>query len=283
MSDTEGISFVDLLAVVLRYRKLVIGFPLVLTAILGIYLYVLPLVGLTKISKEYLIQYSVTINPLPVDLKDHINVDIVRSLNSYFSSVPLQTLVYGKYFPKDLAGLKDGELSTYIKKGLIENRLKYTLDSNKSLYTLSFSTSDMEVGERYLADLWSGATSNVMERLRSNYATELLLLDQGIKVFDSAKKLDAESLNGKAIIVNAKQGILALQANPSFPFDQEPEKIATIEAHGGRGKIMLIVFFTSFFVALLVAFLLQTARDIKSNPGSMDKIRAALAEGRRKA
>jgi hypothetical protein len=282
MNESNEISLVDIFAVVLRYRKLIIGLPLILTAILGIYLYALPLAGVTKVKKEYLVQLSVTINQLPTDLKDRINVDIGQSLNAYFSSVPIQTIEYGKYFPKDLASLKDGELSTFIKKVLIEKKLEFALDAKESLYTISFKTDDQESGERYLSALWSGAANDVMNRLHSNYASALRLLDQGIKVFEDAKKLDAESLNGKAILVNEQQGIIALQSNPSFPFDKTPEDIVTIVNTGGRSKPMLVVFFASLLIALLGAFLLQAARNIKDDPESMDKIRAALDDGKRK-
>jgi hypothetical protein len=283
MSDTDEISLVDLFAVVLRYRKLVVGLPLILTALVGVYLFALPLLGIKTVKKDYLIQYSATINPLPENLKDRISIDVAQSLNAYFSSVPVQIQVYGKYFPKDVAPLQDGELTTFIKKAVIEKKLKFVLDPKGQVYTLSFTTQDKENGGLYLADLWSGAENGVMERLRSSYAASLLLLEQGIAVYDSAKKLDAESLTGKAVLVNAKQSILALQINPSFPFEKDPEKIVLIANSGGRSKTVLLVFFASLFIAVLGAFILQSINTIKKDPEAMEKIRVAIAEGKKKS
>jgi hypothetical protein len=282
MNDTDEISLVDLFAVVLRYRRLIIGLPLIVTAAVGIYLFALPLFGMKTSNVEYQIQYSASINQLPLDLKDRIGIDTTQSLNAYFSNVSLQVVEYGKYFPKDLAGKKDGELMTFIKKELIEKKLKYSKDSKEPLYTLSFTTQDMENGERYLSTLWSGAVAQLTNRLRESYTSSLALLDQGIKVYDSAKKLDAESLNGKAELVSVQQEIIKLQSDSRFPFETEPEQIVFIENGGGRIKTILIAFFASLSVAVLISCCLQAVRGVKNDPDSMAKIREALADGKMK-
>ncbi len=153
--DNEGeISLVDILAVCLRYRKIIIGLPAVVVVVAAVILYALPMAGINLSGRSYTAQISSSIDPMPIDLKDYIDVDTVTSLNAAFSSIQVVGNLYTKYFPAEVIGLEPESLNAYIQKEIVGKKLSYAYDSNTGVYTLRLKTKGKKQAQAFLFEIW---------------------------------------------------------------------------------------------------------------------------------
>lgn len=274
----DEVSLVDLLAVLLRYRKTILIVPVAAAALAGLYLFVIQgFVGKTP-PASYLASYSASVTPIPGELQATIGVDVVQTLNAYFVSVPVHAAVFPKHFPEALAGLDEIATSTYLKNELVAKRITYAYDPAIRRYGLSLADKDGTRAGRYLEELWGGAASLVTARLRDALDSALARTEAELALFETTRVLDRTSLETKTKLVYARERILALKGDPAFPFGPDAYLAVSLEKDGssGRGKTVALVYFASLFLAILLAFILNTIRGIRRDPAAMEKLRDAL-------
>jgi hypothetical protein len=274
--ESDELSLIDLAAVVLRYRRLVIALPAIVTVLVGLYLYALPKMGF-NVKKSYTVELSASLKTFPGDVQNRVSVDIVQSLNAYFTSVPVQAQAYAKCFPKEVQGLDKVQLSTFVRDEVLAKRFVCGYSPESRRYSLTLKSRDIDAADRYLSLLWSEGLGVLRDRLKGAFFTSLGLIDRDLSVYDSSKSLDAGA-DGKANLLNIRERILGYQDEPQFPVDDEPYHAAYLKdgVSGGRAKKLVLAFFASFFVALLVAFCLNAIDRVKRDPEAMGKLRRAM-------
>jgi len=275
-SESDEVSLVDLLAVILKYRRLVIALPLVVTLLAGLYLYALPLIGKGP-QKGYMVEVSVSLRTFPEDMQNRISVDIVQSLNTYFTSVPVQSIAYTKCFPEEVKGFDKVQLSTFIRDELLAKRFKCAYSPESNRYSLSLKSNDAEAADRYLVMLWSSGLGVLRARLNDAFTTSIGLIDRDLTVFNALKSLDAGA-NSKANLLNTRQRLVEYQADTKFPVEGEPYHLAFLSdgVSGGKAKKLVLCFFASLFIALLAAFCCNAIDRIKQDPTAMEKLKHAM-------
>jgi len=274
--ESDEVSLVDLAAVVLRYRRLVIALPAIVTVLAGLYLYALPKLGF-GVKKSYAVELSASLKTFPGDVQNRVSVDIVQSLNAYFTSVPVQAMAYAKCFPKEVQGFDKVQLSTFVRDEVLAKRFSCSYSPESRRYSLTLKSRDIDAADRYLSLLWSEGLGVLQDRLKDAFSTSISLIDRDLSVYNASKSLDAGA-DGKANLLNIRQRVLGYQAEPQFPVDDTPYHAAYLKdgISGGRAKKLVLAFFASLFVALLVAFCLNAIERVRRDPEAMEKLKRAM-------
>lgn len=270
----DEVSLVDLIAVLLRHRRLLLVAPFALTLAAGIYLYALG--GRNGPAETYKVQLSVPLAPMPADLSGRVEVDPVQVFNSYFSNLSTHKAVYAACYPEEAAGLNEAELNAYLKTTFIGKRFSHSYDTALRRYTISLSDSDPERAGRFLDALGAGATTVLSERLAKGYTLAMGIVNAQVAgLGDATKGTEAGAM--KASLSLARERISALRADPRFPIEAEPERfVYSVSGGGGRTKSLIMVFLATGFVAVLSAFLLESVRKIRNDPAARKKLGDAL-------
>ncbi|MBL8966196.1 MAG: hypothetical protein JNG85_04245 [Spirochaetaceae bacterium] len=273
--NEDEISLVDLIAVLLRHRRLILFLPLAVTFTAGIYLFALG--GRLGPAETYKVQLSVHLAPMPADLLCRVEVDPVQVVNAYFSNLPTHKALYASQYPEERAKLGEAELNAYLKTTFIGKRFTHSYDAALRRYTISLSDSDSERAGRYLEALGAGATAILNERLAKGYSLALGILEAQIAEIAGGGAQGSEAGAVKASLSLARERLLALRADARFPIEAVPERLVFFASGGGgRAKTLFLVFFASGFLALLSAFLLETVRKIRNDPSARKKLGDAL-------
>lgn len=270
----DEVSLVDLLAVMVRYRRLVIAVPLVLAVLAGTWLYLLPAIGVNAAQRAYDVQISAVLSPVPADIKAVLGIDATQLLDAYFSSVAIQSAAFGSFFPEALKGMSPVDMTTFVRDQLLGKQFKYSFDPKLGIYTIAMKSTDKEQADRYLTALWSGASDKVLGRVRDAVATALALLDKEIVGYRAAMKSDSTVSAVLASATNLRNGLLVLQDSQSFPLPTQPEHLV-FAAKTGRSKTLVLVLFAGLFLGILLAFMANAWNSIKEDPEAMAKLRAA--------
>lgn len=275
-NDDNVLSIVDLLAICLRYRRLIIGLPLVaaLVALIGVYL--LPLAGVEFMPRSYSIQINTKIEPFSKDIEDKLDIDIVKSLNADFASTQFVLESYSKFFPMNRDGSKSEEVLARIQNQIIKKDLVKSYDPAMAVYTLRFRGNDKEKAKSFLSDLWDRSVTQVEARLAEKYSMALDLYKQQLDVYDDNRKLDSASVMTKSSLLGVYKKLLSYQSNPQFPFGDKQDILIVAEPGQSRVNIIALVFFCTLFTALITAFLLNFARGVRNDPVQMAKLVSAL-------
>lgn len=274
--DGNEVSLVDLFAVCLRYRRLIIGLPLTAAFAAFIAGYLLPVIGIDILPKKYSVQISTSLEVFPSDLQDNLDIDVVKSMNADFSSTQFVLESYSKYFPSVIKGMKSEDILALIQNRIIPRDLSKNYDQAMAVYTLRFRGNDQESAKAFLQDLWTRSVIQIEARLAVKYVNAIELYKQQLDVYESDGKLDSASVMTKASLLGVYKKLIIYQSKPQFPFGDDPETLVVAEPGQSRSKIVLIVFLGALFVALVLVFIMNAVRDIRNDPKEMAKLQAAI-------
>jgi uncharacterized protein involved in exopolysaccharide biosynthesis len=275
MHDPEDeVSFVDLLAVCIRYRRLIVGLPVIVTLAAILALYVLPILGVNRTKQSYTEQIVVGIGQQPKNLQEYLDFDVIKSLNAALSSTQTVQDLYSKYFPSEVSGMDADALSSFVQSGIIGKRLTHAYDANESLFTLRFQANDKKKTEEFTLELWARASSSVQDILSEKYATAISLMKQQLNSSLDGKQ-DSAALLQKSAIAQTYQVLSLFQNSKQFPFRGDKNAMLIVNPQQSRKRAILLIFFSSLFAAILGAFILNAARGIRQDPQSMAKLKEA--------
>jgi hypothetical protein len=275
--DGDEISLVDLFAVLIRYRKIVIGVPVLVTLLAAAYLFLLPLTGVLEDKDDYLVRISVPVQPIPDILKGTIPFNTENALGAYLSSIQVHAADYGTFFADDVKSFDSVELNTFIRDVVLKERFSFTFEKSNDVCYLSMKSDDQEAARQYLFNLWSRASISVTARLHSVLANKLDDIENQLAAIGKASNLASEILMRSQGLNEAKQNILSVQSIPLYPFGDEPFTVVTLVDGLGnkRSKTMVLVFFASSFLGILAAFVMHYVATIRHDPEAMETLRKA--------
>jgi hypothetical protein len=187
--DDNEISLVDLLAVCLRYRRLIIGLPVVVAFATSIAVYILPIIGFEVLPKIYSVQISTSLESFPSDLQDQLDIDVVKSLNADFSSTQFVLESYSKFFSSVIKGKKSEDILALVQNTVIQKNLNKNYDQAMAVYSLRCRGSDQEKAKAFLFDLWSRSVTQIKARLAIKYENAIELYKQQLDIYDSDGRL----------------------------------------------------------------------------------------------
>lgn len=275
-TEEKDVSLVDILAVLLRYRRIVVLVPMVGTMLAAVYLFFLQGALFKSPATSYLANCSALVAPLPPEVQPRVGIDIVQTLNSYFSSLPVHAAEFSRQFPERLAGLDEVAKTTYLRYQVLAKQIQFAFDPKTQRYSLTMSDPDGERASKYIAALWKGAAELVDKRLEEGMTTALTAATAELSTLGNTASLSQSALETKMNLLYAKERLIALMADPRFPFQSEPDLLLAYEKTRSRTSTILVVFFSSLFLSILLAFTLNAIRGIRRDPAAMEKLRDAM-------
>ena len=278
-NQEDEISLLDLFAVLIRYRKLVVLGTLIITVLAGLYLFAAPVVFKKLNGQTAQISYTVQVNAVPLSIASKIpNSETITPLylSTYYSQrLPFlvrQIKAHNIFSDNEMT---DYEFNTFVqtlirnkKIQVIEPKLgnEYEIQISVKMNKISDATelvrSMVSETEKQLEDYYFP----LIQTLLSNTTTAL----EKARNSTTADIQELQSLNvDLQTFTNNFGGFLSL--------NQEPFVIP--EARG-RIKKLIIIFFASFFVFVFAAFCKNAVANIKADPDSSKLISDAWNAGK---
>ena len=267
----EEISLIDLFAVLVRYRKLIVLGTFLITFLVGLYLFIVPLVLPSLSNVKETISYTVTINELPTSLdSDFFKGNTKQGLIMGLAVEELQNLSAFSVLYKDnpIFSTDDSMPETPSEYNLmiqnlfgsdikilpseVGNTIKITLE----IPSVNAEKSDDFI-EKYISNVNTAIGNFVLPRLQNiQTSTEFILkaMDGQNSIMNSSQNLQVKLLD-IAPYLTGKSSFLYIQGEPFvLPVAQ------------GRMMKLIIVAFAAFFVTVFLAFILNAIRNIKADP-----------------
>lgn len=281
----EEISLVDLFAVLLRYRKLIIIGTVVVTFLAGLYLFVVPVVLPNLSNAKETLSYTIVVDELPSSLDSEFfrsntkqglimglameelqNLSTFSALykeNPIFSTddsmpeTPSQyNLMIQNLFGSDIKILPSG----------VGNTIKITVE----IPPVNAEKSDDFIA-KYITTVNNSLDSFILPRLKNiqtSTETALKAMEGQNSIMNSSQDLQVKLLDITPYLTG-KSSFLHIQGEPFvLPVAQ------------GRMMKLVIVAFAAFFVTVFLAFVLNAIKNIKADPQASKVLSEAWKAGK---
>lgn len=309
--QNETISLVDLIAVVVRYRRLIFWGTIVAVVGAALLFYAGPRIGLdVGPQSEFTVERRVVVNPLPVELASHLPFEIGSIIQAVATDPRLVRLSFesaeaavGKDVPPNRSNTR---FSATIRRDVIDNSYRVHLNVRTDTITLSYTTDDREFGEAFLEE--------VIRSIGPELSTQVLpQIEEAAEVAQLAVS-DATAAVGhlaataaeRAMIGGAAGGQVSSEAILTFLDNNGNGAIAALvaaervsrklsdlsvdatalffpvigvsvyeEMSGSRSKTVIMIGIAALFVVVFLAFFLEYTRRLKAEPLEMEKLKSA--------
>lgn len=281
----EEISLIDLFAVLVRYRKLIIIGTLVVTFLAGLYLFVVPVVLPNLSNAKETLSYTIVVDELPSSLDSEFfrsntkqglimglameelqNLSTFSALykeNPIFSTddsmpeTPSQyNLMIQKLFGSDIK----------ILPSEVGNTIKITVE----IPAMNAEKSDDFIA-KYITTVNNSLDSFILPRLKNiqtSTETALKAMEGQNSIMNSSQDLQVKLLDITPYLTG-KSSFLHIQGEPFvLPVAQ------------GRLMKLIIVAFAAFFVTVFWAFVLNAINNIKADPQASKVLSEAWKAGK---
>ena len=296
-NDEEEISLIDLFAVLLRFRKMIIIGTIAVTFLAGLYLFVLPKLVSSLNNKNVTVTYTVELKTFPRTISNGLSnlglsYDFASNLTYAFRNYPSIAKEYKKnpFMGEDYP--KDSREYNYFIKDLV-NTKKIGISNNiGNSYSLNFEVPEegLDVLDSFVKDylgvLNEGVTSKTSESIDE---LEKKTRESFKELTETSKKSSSSSSSSSSIsfgdaateqaLRETLQDIDNLKKKPVvfYTIDDEPFILNVAQ---GRTKKLIIVFFASFFIFIFIAFAKNAVKNIKEDPEASRTIKSAWDSGK---
>lgn len=277
VNENDEISLIDLFAVLIRYRKLIVIGTLIVFVISFLYLFILPNIFPSFKSKTQTIRYSLEIKPLPLSISKSIDYDVMNSAIAYMND-PLV-------------------INSIQKEFSIFEHYKKTYTFEKNSYTSNTYTDNrISVVFQKVPIAKSNELNLFVQKMAittSNYIEKIVLPE--ISQLEKNAELMIEKYNGGLIAFNQNSNnsstifsisydtllsdIKKFKENYSTFIIFNDNALITSESKDVL-KPLIIIVFASLFVFIFIAFLLNSIRNIKQDKYASSLIKNAWEDGK---
>lgn len=284
--NEEEISLLDLFAVLIKHRLLIILGTMITTVIAGLFLFIVPKIipSLNKTTVD--VSYNVKVQPVPTVIMQKLpsTTNTPNTLAIYNMS-RIQFLVeefknYPVYFEED------NNMSAYQFNGAVQKILtekKYKVEASKLGgnfdIKLQIPLTKIDEATKLVKDIVSKTNEDLVE----NY---IPLINELSKITDASieKAMEYASSATDMSTLQALQNLAVEIDN----FDAENANYLTlnetpfvIPQARGRMKKLVIACFAAFFIFVFIAFLLNAIENIKADPEASKVISDAWTAGKK--
>lgn len=284
--EEDEISLLDLFAVLIKYRILIIAGTALVFIFTCLKLFILPLFG-DNITRGVSIEYRIAVNQLPLAIEQEIssekNLGIVKTMaESQFTdlmSLVEEIKVFNPFDPKNELKLKGYEYNSYVQN-LIKNKTfeaKSAAVRSEIIVKMNVPETDIDNANLFIQNLTAKHNKELedyffpiidsFEKSRRNAYESLV---------NSANASGKSDIQTVLLILNSidefRAGYTSFLSCNAEPF--------IIPQPLGRAKRTIIVTFATFFVLVFVAFLLNAIENIKKDPEASELIKNAWDGGK---
>lgn len=303
--DTYEIDLIDLFAVLLRYRKMIILGTLLVTFLTGAFLFLKPKVLPKSEKKDLKVTYVIKTQGFSSSISSGLsrlgaNLSLGGDLVNSFEDYPILAKEYKTYpvlgedYPEDI--LEYNKMITTIfqnkigkRKEDIKKDSKITMEKSiGNSYYLECSLPAERYETKVLDDFIKEHLAAVNQRFQERADEYLVTLEN--KTLESYKEIKAQNTTASATTIGRAdteqslretlQDLQSYKENPITFYEIKDEPFVIPDETKSKSKSIIIAFFASFFCFVCLAFAIHVIGNIKNNKEMMDKISIAWKEGK---
>lgn len=279
INENDEISLIDLFAVLIRYRKLIVLGTLIVFVISFLYFFILPNIFPSFKSKTQTIRYSLEIKPLPLSISKSIDYDVMNSAIAYMND-PLVINNIQKEF-----SIFDHYKKNYNFEKNSDNKNSNTYIDNR----ISVVFQKVPIAKSNELNLFV----QKMAITTSNYIEKIVLPE--ISQLEKNAEIMIEKYNGGLIAINSNSNNSSTNFSISYDtllsdIKKFKENYSTFVIFNDNAlitpeskdalKTLIIIVFASLFIFIFIAFLLNSIRNIKQDKYASSLIKKAWEEGK---
>ncbi|MBQ1174778.1 MAG: hypothetical protein IIX56_00030 [Treponema sp.] len=284
--NEEEISLIDLFAVIIKYRKMII-FGTIAAGIIGIAaLFVMPKLFPSFNNKEITATYSVKVTSLPRNLSSGlaalgINNNFEKTLTSSFINLSFIASEYKKFPFTNKSFTSDVFFSNSIVEEIVKSKKLQIVPAVKTNYydvILRMPIEKLDTGTDFVKEIVSIDNESVSTVL----AETISLLESNTK--ESLEKIEKSTaqVNDLSTIQNLRDLLKDIEMYKEkniniFELEKEPFVLSIAQ---GRLKKLIIVVFAAFFLLVFLAFVRNAVLNIKADPEASKIISDAWNSGK---
>ena len=284
--NEEEISLIDLLAVIIKYRKMII-FGTIAAGIIGIAaIFVMPKLFPSFDNKEITATYTVKVTPLPSNISSAlaalgINNNFENVLTSSFINLPFIASEYKKFPFTNKSFTSDVFFSNSIVEEIVKSKKLQIVPAGITNYydvILRMPIEKLDTGTDFVKEIVSIDNESVLTVL----AETIPLLESNTK--ESLDKIEKSTarVNDFYTIQNLRDLLKDIEIYKEkniniFELEKEPFVLSIAQ---GRLKKLIIVVFAAFFLLVFLAFARNAVLNIKADPEASKIISDAWNSGK---
>lgn len=282
-TQEEEISLIDLFAVLIRHRMLIILGTIIITFIAGLYLFIAPKFIKKLDNSAVKISYNVKVSAIPSSIMEKLPAGLsTPTALGVYNANRIQLLV-DEFKAYPVFTSEDKELSEYEFNGFIQQVLtkkKYVAEASKLGsdfdITMEIPLTKIDTATDLVKDIitktnaelenYYGPLINDLEKATNNSLKKGAGASTSIVTGQNLQSLADEIEIFKA----SHSGYLTLKEAP-FVIPQAK----------GRTKKLIIICFAAFFIFVFIAFLMNAIENIKADPEASKVISDAWKSGKK--
>ncbi|MEX2442950.1 MAG: hypothetical protein WD492_05070 [Alkalispirochaeta sp.] len=302
--EEDTISLIDLVAVVVRHRVLIIGGTFLAGLLVTALMYAGPMAGI-EIGPQpvYTAEQRVLVNPLPPELQESVSVDIPTTVRTLLTNPLLVGEAYREFEDTPREDRSPEQYLTAIREDVIGKRYNVEWDSDTLTITLQYTNNSREHTVAFLDEILALVTPEVADYLEPRFVeageslratrdrtredlailandTLLQLTDAGIdtdlvSLMEAIDRIGGATLRSLADIERAIGRLEALSEDPSALLSAVGSPIVFEDTTSSRAMVVIISTITAFFLAVFLAFVLEYIRRVRHEPEEMAKLESA--------
>jgi len=282
----DEISLIDLFAVVIRHRFMII-FGTILVSVLAIcYLFIYPLVVPKASKAEVTIDYSIAVCAVP----DSINTELpskfknIKSLvNSEFNDIVFlakELKQCNPFIDDKMKELNEFQFNTFVQNLMKNKKIQISPSPVREEIRIEFVIPEEQL------PVATKLVDNMVESINNSIETVFLKELNNIKktkeeTYQEILNAYSENSNisdAQTLMLTVRQ-INEFTANYKSMVSRDLEPFVVIMPLG-RVKKLVIITFAAFFVFVFIAFLKNAVYNIKQDSEASEKIKAAWTSGK---
>lgn len=284
LNQDDEISLIDLFAVLIRYRKLVVCFTALITVLGGLYLFVLPKIAPSFDKKTVKVSYTIQAQDLSKTITD-------RFINKSFNI--LSTVDYYLKDPQFLAEqIKSvpifGEVSKMNESDY--NRFIINLISSKKINVEKLPLSNGLKLELTVAAVEQSNTQTFVNNMITCLNDTIsLFVEKELQIISATTEKNIKTLISTVSPfsdASAYQALQDLQTEVNSVLEKKSYTVSVggnpfvVSVSQGRIKQLIIIVFAAFFLSVFMAFAMNAVKNIKEDPEASKTISEAWAQGK---
>lgn len=299
----DEISLIDLLAVLVRFRRVIIGGTALAGIIAAVVLYVFPMVGITEPQEEYVAQVRLVVNRIPEELQDFAPIDPGVLMQAVLTDARIVGEVYRLYNDDLDPDMTPERYLRMIRRDIVGNQLEIEWSERTRTMDIQWTDNNSERALEFVETLIEAATPTMTGQIRRqlqgaerslavniesarialarSVGTAVGRIAEGGRTVDEARiqeligGADVGDISALLAAETALERAQALLQDPSRIFTVATDPIVFEGDGQGRMVRMVVTLFAAFFLMVFVAFVLQYARTVRGDVEEMAKLRAA--------
>ena len=293
-NNEDEISLIDLFAVLIRYRKLVVIGTLAVALAAFAWLFILPRFVFSSDSGKQVITYNVKTEKLPLSLSLVIGYDVPASALSYMQDVGIVAEVQKKFsvIADEKSFSSEAMYNLAVKQAVDSGAFSVEESSIPGHIVVSCTTSNAPEKSEAMKSFMLKFLETVSGRIEKELMPEIDSLEKNVDSYlknygnaVASKTKGSGARNGRGEILGSVT--YADISDDAKSFKAEFKEFVSLDGNGfslpvssKRAMKFIIVVFAAFFIFVFIAFLMNAVSNIKTDSYASALIKKAWNEGK---